>query len=87
MGRPWDLIKSGLESGVMTGAGTALAAATGVGVAAVAGEIAGLSYSILTAPGDSGVNPNDLSNGINTIKNKQKHDPNDGNPCLDIHGT
>jgi len=70
-----QLLTAGLQTGVFTGAGAALAASGAGLVAAVAGEIAGVGLNVVTGPSSANVNLQDLSNGINAVQQSGKTCP------------
>jgi RHS repeat-associated protein len=70
-----QLLTAGLQTGVFTGGGAALAASGAGLVAAIAGEIAGVGLNVVTGPSSANVNLQDLSNGINAVQQSGKTCP------------
>lgn len=69
-----DLIKAAFEGGLLTAGSVGLGMLPFTGPLVAGGlTAAGFGFSFLTAPGDAGVDLQDLSNGVNKIKNPQQN--------------
>lgn len=71
-----DIIKSAVQSGLITGAGSAIAASGAGLIAAATGQIIGIGVNLITAPSDANVTPKEVKDGVNAIKKNNKNNVN-----------